>query len=252
MSRPYFYIIKHIPSGKLYAGSRWAVGCYPEELLKPDGYLTSSTSVHKLIEKDGLNSFEIVGSEEMDDPYEYETKFLQDNDCANSIKWINLHNNDREIPPFGTDKFKSMMVERYGVEHNTHIPEVREQMTKKQKEFYKNNPEFLKERAKKARETAIKNGTDGKGFSRPHYTNNGNNGKYIRDDEWRSANSERQKKHSLFALNNPMNDPEKRKLVSLSKIGRKKFINPETSEIRMVLPENAPEGYILYTEYKKQ
>ncbi len=38
----YFYIIEHSSTGKLYAGARVAKNCHPNELLKEDGYITSS------------------------------------------------------------------------------------------------------------------------------------------------------------------------------------------------------------------
>lgn len=56
---PYFYIIQHISSGKLYAGSRWAIGCYPAEFMKADGYCTSSKKIKKIIEAEGIESFRI-------------------------------------------------------------------------------------------------------------------------------------------------------------------------------------------------
>ena len=37
---PYFYIIRHIPTGKKYAGIRYAKGCNPIEFMQPDGYQT--------------------------------------------------------------------------------------------------------------------------------------------------------------------------------------------------------------------
>ena len=33
---PYFYIIKHIPTGLLYAGSRWAASCHPKSWIYLD------------------------------------------------------------------------------------------------------------------------------------------------------------------------------------------------------------------------
>lgn len=56
---PYFYIIKHKPSGMLYAGSRWKKNCHPDELLKPDGYLTSSRIIKEIIKDEGIDSFEV-------------------------------------------------------------------------------------------------------------------------------------------------------------------------------------------------
>jgi len=99
---PYFYIIEHTPSGMKYAGSRWAKGCHPSELLQPKGYRTSSVRVHRLIDSSGLSSFkilEIVTADCVCVPFGfphilyYESWFLQTNNCAASSEWINCHNN---------------------------------------------------------------------------------------------------------------------------------------------------------------
>ena len=95
---PYFYIIHHIPSGKLYAGSKWAKGCHPDFFMTPNGYQTSSENVKKLIIQDGLGAFKIISiipeSECFMSVYEYETVFLQSNDIANNDMWLNCHNNN--------------------------------------------------------------------------------------------------------------------------------------------------------------
>lgn len=57
---PYTYLIKHKVSGKLYHGSRTAKNCHPNELLKENGYLTSSKIVKNIIEKEGIDSFDII------------------------------------------------------------------------------------------------------------------------------------------------------------------------------------------------
>lgn len=53
---PYTYLIKHIPSGKVYYGLRHAKGCHPSDLWVT--YFTSSKEVKKLIDRDGNHSFE--------------------------------------------------------------------------------------------------------------------------------------------------------------------------------------------------
>lgn len=116
---PYFYIIQHIRSKKLYAGSRWAKGCHPDELLKPNGYITSSKSIRNIILKEGIDSFEIIRIDTCCDslhPYDYESIFLEAHNCANSGNWFNYHNNNRP-PPFGSDRFAHLMQNRYGVDN---------------------------------------------------------------------------------------------------------------------------------------
>lgn len=244
MTVPYFYIIEHIPTGKRYAGSRWALGCNPAELMKDKGYTTSSNTVNAIIASDGIHSFKVIEIQPMDNPYVYETKFLEKHECSSSEDWFNKHNNLGRPAPYGTKEFKTIMIEKYGVSHNSQIPEVRKKMTINQKKFYQENPEVLITRAIKIAANRIKNGTTGAGIKRPTYTNNGLTGNWERTLEYRYKFSQRQKISSAFVKNNPMNNPEKRKLVGLSKVGRKKYINPETLDIKMCLPGTEPIGFI--------
>ncbi|CAB4125394.1 hypothetical protein UFOVP58_128 [uncultured Caudovirales phage] len=245
MTQPYFYIIEHINTGKRYAGARWQKGCHPNEFMKESGYTTSSFIVNEIVKSEGLNSFKVLEILLMDNPYEFETEFLKTNNCAMSEIWLNKHNNENCPPPYGSVEFKDLMIEKYGVSHNSHIPEVREQMTKNQKEFYKNNPEFITRRSRKMVATKIINGTTGKGVKRPNYTNNGTTGNWERTEEYRKKKSMVEKIDGHFVKNNPMQDPEKRKLVSLSKIGKKKFVNLETNQTKMCFPDNVPLGFSL-------
>ena len=92
----YFYIIQHIESGKKYAGSRYKSHCNPEELLKPDGYWTSSDIVYDIIQNDGCDAFRIIEIlTEFGDltARKYEDKFLRINECRKSDDWINLPTN---------------------------------------------------------------------------------------------------------------------------------------------------------------
>lgn len=119
---PYFYIIEHTPSGKRYSGSKWAKGCHPDTFMVEGGYTTSSNIVNDLIKKDGIDSFNILLIETNFgfgmSAYEYETVFLQTHNIANDYNWLNQHNNDGfDTSTFGTEKFKSLMLDRYGVEN---------------------------------------------------------------------------------------------------------------------------------------
>jgi hypothetical protein len=55
MHQPFTYLIKHIPTGKVYYGLRYAKKCHPSDLWTK--YFTSSYDVEKLIEKDGKDAF---------------------------------------------------------------------------------------------------------------------------------------------------------------------------------------------------
>lgn len=249
MTRPYFYIIEHINSGMRYAGSRWAKNCAPEELLQQTGYHTSSRKVKTIIEQEGLDSFKIVTIEEMSNPLEFETKFLRENQCATSTHWLNCHNNiflEHGHVHFGSEEFKSIMLKRYGVTHNTQIPGAGENLSKKIKESGRmvgeNNPCFglfgadhpaYGKRSEETREKMRENC-----------------GRWDRTQQHREDISERQRRDSIFVKNNPMNDPEKRKLVGASKVGRRKYISADGKTTRMCVPGTEHVGFILKSSQK--
>ena len=92
---PYFYIIKHIPSGAKYCGQRRKDGCHPTELLTEAGYKTSQKKVKALIDEYGLDSFQIEEIIEFDSGeavLAYESYFQQQNNCAQDPMWLNGHN----------------------------------------------------------------------------------------------------------------------------------------------------------------
>jgi hypothetical protein len=74
--KPYFYIIQHKPTGKLYAGSQYGKNSHFKNLLVT--YFTSSKSVNELMIKDGVESFDIIIVEERPDAREYEQKYLME------------------------------------------------------------------------------------------------------------------------------------------------------------------------------
>lgn len=122
---PYFYIIQHKVTKNMYAGSRWAKGCHPDEFMQLNGYTTSSKIINRIIEQEGLDSFKVLRIDTNLDglsALEYESLFLQTIDCSSSNYWYNGHNNTG-ILSLGTDKFKFNMIEKYGVDHNSKIPE---------------------------------------------------------------------------------------------------------------------------------
>jgi hypothetical protein len=137
MTRPYFYIIKHKETGKQYAGSRWAKGCHPNELMKPDGYCTSSPIIKEIIEKESLDNFEVFCITEMQDPLAYETVFLDTNDCAGSDKWYNAHNNCGAN--WGTEHFKAKSKESFIKNLGVENPSQHESIKEKKKQTLLNN-----------------------------------------------------------------------------------------------------------------
>lgn len=128
---PYFYIIRHIPSQKLYAGSKWGIDANPDNFMISGGYTTSSPTINSIIESEGLYSFEILRIDTNCDGvhvYDYESIFLQCNNCAASDNWFNKHNNSGMS--FGLEQFykksKETCLEKYGYEYILQVPEIRD------------------------------------------------------------------------------------------------------------------------------
>lgn len=280
---PYFYIICHIKSGKMYAGSRWASGCHPDEFMRIDGYTTSSSIVNDIIKEDGVESFNILRIDTNCDgihPYYYETLFLECLDCANSNNWLNAHNNKfKDIPEFyfGSYKFNSLMHNKYGVSNCMNIEEVKlkqkvaEKKTLMEKYGVDHNMK-IPGIAKKASETRIGNWKLSETGRSPLFGKSGDQcastGVYHNiSDEGRKVLSENGKKrknvpnpklslyhksYGNFITNNPMNDPEKRKKVGMSKLGKRAYINPSISNKRkMYIPGEEPVGYIPVSKHDR-
>lgn len=145
-SKPYFYIIEHVPSGLLYCGSETKNGCDHSKLLTKDGYKTSSKYVKELIEKTGLESFRIIQYIEFEQKLEatkYESDFQIQNKCAQSDKWLNKHNGGGftdwaknlgvssamqlpEIIERAKNSRKKTMLEKYGVTAPLQIQSIKE------------------------------------------------------------------------------------------------------------------------------
>ena len=127
---PYFYIIQHKETGLKYAGAKWAKDADPTTFMTEKGYHTSSNTIHKLITSEGLNTFniiEIIKLEELQMPFgcqtidEYESWFLETNDCRNSDLWYNKIIN----AAYGTSAFRNNMMSKYGVQHSMQNTESR-------------------------------------------------------------------------------------------------------------------------------
>lgn len=91
--QPYFYKLKHLPSGRYYVGSQYGLKSDPTNLLKT--YVTSSKYVKQLIEQDGIDSFKIERIVIREDAREYEAKFLK-----------------RLYRKLGNDRFLEVMINR--------------------------------------------------------------------------------------------------------------------------------------------
>ncbi len=93
---PYTYLIRHKDSGNLYHGSRAnKKGCHPDELLKADGYKTSSKIIKEIIDKEGLEAFEIINIEIFEDIKEAklaEEDYHKKYDVRGNVYYFNQHN----------------------------------------------------------------------------------------------------------------------------------------------------------------
>lgn len=135
---PYFYVICHLASRKYYAGCKFGKDADPSNFMRPNGYTTSSTAINKIIEQEGLESFEVVmllTEEELGtDVYQFETNFLRENKISSDPNWFNCH--DNILAPFGTPEFKTMMGKIHGVEHGMHLRQVKEKIARTNLERY--------------------------------------------------------------------------------------------------------------------
>ena len=151
MSKPYFYIIQHIPSQKYYAGCKINFSADPCNLMTPKGYKTTSKIVKKLIEKDGLDSFLILKIKlfkNSSDALCYESRFLKKVNAAENAKFINLHNGGKNFVNKGGYKLSE------STKNKMRKPKSKETI-EKLRESLKNRP---KEAYQKSIETRKKNG----------------------------------------------------------------------------------------------
>jgi hypothetical protein len=89
--KPYTYLIKHKPSGKVYYGFRSANKVDPEQDLWKQ-YFTSSSKVQQLIEETGVDSFDVEVRrvfETKEQAILWETRVLRRCKVLHDDRWIN-------------------------------------------------------------------------------------------------------------------------------------------------------------------
>lgn len=126
---PYFYIIQDTRNGMYYAGARWAKGCHPSELLKEDGYLTSSMTVNNLIKELGTSIFivrKIKTFRTNKEVRSYETRFLCKVKATKNSNFYNKSDNQNRPPAYGTEEFQNLILDKYGVDHYSKTQEFKE------------------------------------------------------------------------------------------------------------------------------
>ena len=250
---PYFYIIQHKLTKKMYAGSRWAKGCHPNEFMQPDGYTTSSPTINSIIEQEGIDSFEILRIDTNLDglsAYDYESLFLQTIDCANSSDWYNGHNNSGMA--FGLDKFyeksRETLMLRYGVTHNSHMIGYRDKVKSTCEALYENenynNPEKNKETCLERygdwainiarNDFCVKNGVDNVSQI-PGISKKVADTKEERYGSYTFNNREKARLTSLETYGNEnYNNPQMIKQTKLEKYGDSNYTNREKAKSTML------------------
>ena len=126
---PYFYIIQHISSGRYYAGVKYGKNANPENLLKFNGYQTSSTVVKQKILEEGVESFiirKIKLFETRKAALDYELRFLRRVNAAFNDNFLNRSNNSFSTLNVDYEKRKETFLEKYGFEHPSQSPEIKE------------------------------------------------------------------------------------------------------------------------------
>ena len=100
---PYTYLVKHIPSSRVYYGVRFAKNCVPDDLFVT--YFTSSKEIKQLIKNDGINAFEVEIRQTFTDSMKarmWELKVLQRMNVIHNPKFINKTDNTSIILPPGS------------------------------------------------------------------------------------------------------------------------------------------------------
>lgn len=91
--QPYFYILKHKYTGRLYVGSQYGKTSNPSNIWST--YFTSSKFIKEIILNEGKDSFEVLKVTERLDARKYEARYLQ-----------------RCYRLFGKDKFMDLFINR--------------------------------------------------------------------------------------------------------------------------------------------
>jgi hypothetical protein len=133
---PYIYHLIFKLTGQHYIGVRYANGCHPDELLAigyhkagskvrnltQGGYRTTSKRVRELIEKHGLDAFEIVFIKRLTYIWEavkYEEEVLSSIDAATDDMFLNDHNGGKNFAG-GSPENISKGVKRYYANGGVH------------------------------------------------------------------------------------------------------------------------------------
>jgi len=141
MNNPYFYLIRHISSNRLYAGVKWSD---PDSstFMTEDGYTTSSNIVNTIIKNEGIDTFCVLRIKHFDTAEEacsYESKFLSKVHARTNPLFINRTENSSDFQNKGgyelSEKTKEKMRKPKSEEH---IKNMRKAQTERTEEHIKN------------------------------------------------------------------------------------------------------------------
>lgn len=97
-SKPYTYLLKHIPTGKLYCGAQWGKGCNPSKFWIE--YFTSSklVALYRTLFGDDCWKYEIRKIfKSGKDARKWERKVLRKMNAVHNPKWLNQTNGNFPI-----------------------------------------------------------------------------------------------------------------------------------------------------------
>ena len=167
MTKPYTYLLHHVPTNTFYYGVRWAKNCHPDEFWKT--YFTSSKKlVPELRKKYGDDSFEFEIRKTFEDKkkaQEWEHKVLRRMKVLKKHNiWLNrtdnkaiIHEATKELIDKRTSHMKN---HEYAVEHGK-----KSHYSALVRGTYVPPPKATTESALKAIETKKRNGTSGIGVN---------------------------------------------------------------------------------------
>lgn len=147
---PYTYYIIHIPTGKIYYGSRVANTKSPDDDLWKV-YFTSSKIIKNIIKVDGKDAFKAFVHKIFEneiDAREYEYCFLQKNNVINDDNWFNLHNGKApSIKCIIENRWSEDKKEHQSkiMSNNNYDPEFRDKINAGTKERFSKEEEILKQ-----------------------------------------------------------------------------------------------------------
>jgi alpha-D-ribose 1-methylphosphonate 5-triphosphate diphosphatase PhnM len=203
MKSPYFYIIKHIPTGTYYAGCKMNKEADSSNLMTPKGYKTTSKIVKRLIKTDGLDSFIVLKVKHFTKPEQaliYETRFLTKVNAAENTRFLNKHNGGKNF----TNKGGYVLSE--STKNKMRKPKSEETIKKQNEEKMNRSSDVYKKMVQTRKSKGLPWVSDEQKEKIKNF-----NSKY-----WNDENRKLQKERMIeFYKNNPISDASKEKRKKL-------------------------------------